>query len=211
MNLRPRLSLRSLGLVSFAALALVGCSLPQVQPDATRYYVLSVAAPKAAEAATAPEKRWRLGLHPVDVPAFLRSKSIFVKVSGNEVGFVEDARWAEPLAAGIERVLRESLESRAEIAQVTPVSAANENVRDLDVRVRVLRCEGDRALGVARLSAAVEISTVGVMGERRAREIVTAEIGDWDGKDYRALAKKLSDGVDALAEKICGLLSKEKR
>ncbi len=119
---------------------------------------------------------------------------------------VEEARWAESLEAGITRVLREGLEARPEVAEVSLVSAVAATPRDLDIRLRLLRCEGDREAGVARVTAVVEFYPAGNPAERRVRESVVAEIPGWDGKDYALLAKKLSEAVDALAGKTAALL-----
>jgi uncharacterized lipoprotein YmbA len=188
-----------------------GCNvIPASQPDTTRYFVLNSAAATPAPGAAVPEKRWALGLRTVEVPEFLHGRSMVVRVAGSEVRLVDEARWAEPLAAGIERVLRENLEARAEVARVIPMARASDEPRDCDVQVRVLRCEGDRAGGVARLVAAVEIYATGPKAERRAREVFTAEIPDWNGKDYAQLAAKLSEAVDSLAGRIVALAAAEK-
>ena len=98
-----------LGLLGLTA----GCSvLPEVQPDLTRYYVLTPVAP-AAEAAPAPERPRRISLRVTDMPAFLRGQLMKVRVAENEVRFVDEARWAEPLESGLARVMRNNFDLRA--------------------------------------------------------------------------------------------------
>ena len=112
-TIRPGLLLPVLGL-----LAAAGCNLiPVSPPDATRYYVLTTPAGKPATTAPA-GSHWRVALRPVDVPTFLRGKAMQVRAGGNEIRYAEEARWAEPLEAGLGRVLRESLEGRGEVAHV---------------------------------------------------------------------------------------------
>lgn len=184
-------------------LGLAACSLPPAQPDPTRYYVLTPLGRQAEGTATA-GARWRVALRPVAMPNFLRGKTMAVRVGSNEVVYVDEARWAETLEAGIGRVLRESLESRPEIAFVATSSGED---HDLDVAVRVLRCEGDREKGVARFTAAVEIYAAGPGGARRGRDIFTTEVPGWDRQNYGQLASKLSEAVDVFGDRIVALLA----
>lgn len=196
-----------------------GCSLPQAQPDLTRYYVLAAPTEKPAgespgsatgAAETAAQKPWTLGLRPVEAPPFLRNRAMLVRLGPNEVRFADESRWAEPVDAGVARVLRETLEARSDVARVVGVTVNAEASRDFDVLVRVERCEGARDAHVARFVAAVEIYSVGENPARVAREVVTTEIPGWNGQDFPDLAAKLSEAIDQLAAKVVALLP-EKR
>jgi hypothetical protein len=180
-----------------------GCSLPPAQPDPTRYYVLTPATSRPSAVAPA-GPHWRVALRPVEMPNFLRSKTMQVRVAPNEVTYADEARWAETLEAGIGRVLRESLEGRGEIAHV--VTSAGED-HDFDIAVRVLRCEGDREKGVARFTAAVEVYAAGPGGARRGRDTFTTEVPGWDKQSYGQLAAKLSEAVDEFGDRITALLA----
>ena len=182
-------------------LAVTGCNIiPASQPDTTRYYVLTTTPAKTA--AAAPAAHWRVSLRPIEIPSFLRGKAMQVRQGGNEIHYAEEARWAEPLEAGLSRVLRESLEGRGEIAHV--VASPGED-HDFEIAVRLLRCEGDRDAKVARLVAVVEIFPPGAGSERRARDVYTLEVPGWDGS-YGQLALKLSEAVDGLADRIVTVL-----
>jgi uncharacterized lipoprotein YmbA len=198
-----------------AGLLAAGCSLPQAQPDLTRYYVLAAPTEKpAAGVSPAPDsaaqKPWTLGLRPVEAPPFLRNRAMLVRLGPNEVRFADESRWAEPVDAGVARVLRETLEARSDVARVVGTTVNAETPRDFDVLVRVERCEGARDMHVARFVAAVEIYSVGENPVRVAREVVTTEIPGWNGQDFPDLAAKLSEAVDQLAAKVVALLP-EKR
>ncbi len=175
-------------------LLLAGCSLlPAPQPDTTRYFVLEAAsAPAPAPGADAV----RLGLRPVEVPAYLRNKAFAVRRNGNEIGYAADARWAEPLEAGITRVLRESLAARARVT-AHPFPAQAE--RDYDVTVRVLAADG--APNGIRFAAVFEIARAGGEGGWLVRREFTTSGSDWAG-DHDRLAAELSAAVAALAEEI---------
>jgi uncharacterized lipoprotein YmbA len=197
------------GLV-FGALALLGatflassCSLPQAQPDTTRYYVLSAPAAKPATAGTESSGA-SVALRPVQVPSYLRGKAMPVRVAGNEINYAQDSRWAETLESAITRLLRDALEGRGGVGHV--VSTMGEP-HDYEIVVNVLRCEGDRETGVARLDAIIEIYSTEPGGARRVRESYHAEIPGWDRQSYGQLAQKLSEAVDGLADRIATLVA----
>ncbi len=192
-------------LVAVACLLTTSCNLPQPAADNTRYYVL-VARPEPTEATAA--QHWKISLAPIEVPLFLRSKPMAVRVASNEVRYIDEARWAEPLDAGIMRVIREQLEAMPSITQIATASDIAGVAPDYQVVVRVLRCEGDTTAkeGRARFLASVEVHST--KGDRLARDTLHSEVGGWDGKDYDALARKLSEAVRDLASRVPALLEK---
>lgn len=185
----------SIFLSTVCALALAGCNLlPAPQADNTRYYVLeSAAAPAAGSGAV------RLGLRRVEVPAYLKSKAIVTRAGNNELRYADAARWAEPLEAGIARVLRDQLGAKAAVSTY-PFPAQVE--RDFDVVVSVTAAEGrDDGLHFA---ASFEIaraadSTVVV------RRTFSAPVTAWRG-DYAQLAAQLSVAAAELASEIVATL-----
>jgi uncharacterized lipoprotein YmbA len=188
-----------------AALALVGltaCSLPQAQPDLTRYFLLNEVTHEAAVGEVVGEPP-RIVLRQVIVPEYLRGRIMQVRVADNELRYIDVARWAEPLEAGLTRVLREDLAQRpARVRVVARVADEHE----FDVAVNLRRCEGVLPSGVARLAARIEIFSTGLDPELVAQEDFTFDVPGWDGVDYGDLAKKLSEAADALAERIVTLL-----
>ncbi|MDB6170290.1 MAG: hypothetical protein JWM88_3154 [Verrucomicrobia bacterium] len=184
------------------AFAIAGCSLPQAQPDLTRYFVLTLPAAKAAPAEGA---HLRVALRAIQLPSYLRSsKAMQVRVASNEITYADESRWAEGLEAGIGRVLRDGLEGRGPIAHV--VASLGED-HDFEILVTVIRCEGDREAGVARFVAQVEIFTPGPDGVRRARETFTTEIPGWDRQGYGQLAQKLSEAIDGFSDRVASLVA----
>ncbi len=199
MKFSLRLPLASL---CVAALAFTGCNLlPEPPPDTTRYYVLeSRGAPAPAPAADAA----RLGLRPVEVAAYLKNKALAVRRGDHEIGYAADARWAEPLEAGVTRVLRERLAARTRVT-AHPFPAQAE--RDFDVTVRILAADG--TAGGVRFSAVFEIARAGGAGGWLVRREFTAPGADW-GNDHGRLAAALSDAVGALADEIVAALPERK-
>lgn len=185
-------------LVAVLAFTVSGCNLlPGPPPDNTRYYVLEArGGPAPAPAADVV----RLGLRPVEVAAYLKNKSLAVRRGDHEIGYAADARWAEPLEAGVTRVLRERLAARTRVT-AHPFPAQVE--RDFDVTVRILAADG--TAGGVRFAAVFEIAPAGGTGGWLVRREFTAPGADW-GNDHSRLAAALSDAVSALADEIVAAL-----
>lgn len=181
-------------LVLALVLPLAGCNLlPEPSPDAARFYVLTAGdAPPAMPAADAA----RVGLRPVEVAAYLRHKSMAERRGRSEVSYAHDARWAEPLEAGITRVLRERLGAKVRVA-AHPFPAQAE--RDFDVTVRVLAAEGRE--GGVNFEAVFEITRAGGEGGWLVRRHFRTTGSPWQS-DYGRLASVLGDAVAELAEEI---------
>jgi uncharacterized lipoprotein YmbA len=190
-------------MLSLTALLLSGCSslLPEAQSDPTRYYVLT--APAAVTAATGDTV---LGLRNVEVATYLRSRSVIVRKGENEVEFREFARWGEALEAGLARTLREHLLAVDTVAQVAVVPFSLELVRDYDVAVRVLACEGD-ADGRVHFRAAWELWSVGAGADIVERGDYVATGVTWDGRTEASLAAGLSRAVAGLSAEISAALA----
>ena len=182
--------------------ALAACSLPQAQPDLTRYYLLDEVTHKADVGEVVGEPP-RIALRPIVVPEYLRGRIMQVRVGDNELRFIDQARWAEPLESGMTRVLREDISQRPARVQVAPRGGEE---HDFDVAVNLRRCEGLLPAGVARLAARIEIFSTGNETKLVAQEDFIFDVAGWDGKDYGQLARKLSEAADALAERIVALL-----
>lgn len=185
-------------------LSLAACSLPEAQPDLTRFYLLTPAGGSgdASASGRAAETR-RVWLKRVEVPEFLRGKIMQVRLAANEVKFIDTARWAEPLEAGLARVVRENL-GRAEGIEVVERVA---DERDLEVVVHLRHCEGVLPAGVARLAARVEILSAGVTPRKLAEEEFATEVPGWDRDDYGDLAAKLSEAAATLSARIAAMVS----
>ena len=185
-------------LLSFMAAALLGgCSFLRPHDDPTRFYVLTVP-PAATERLVDGEfKELRIGLKPVEVPAYLRTKSMVVRTGTNEIHFAEFDRWAEPLDQGIGRAMKENLSAARNVASLTLNSLGDDSL-DCDVLIRILACEGVRmANGTSsiRFAATWEVRAVGTNSAAAERGGFTEGKVIWDGKSYAQLAERLSDAI----------------
>ena len=186
-------------------LGLAGCSLPEAQPDPTRYYVLTSNPTVASDDAVSDERR--VWVRSVFVPEYLRGRIMPVRLAANEVKFVDISRWAEPLEAGLTRVLRENLERTG--GGIRVVGRAGEP-HDFDVVVHLRSCEGVLPEGVARMAARLEVFSV-AEGKLLAEEDFSIDVSGWDGKDYGQLAAKLSEAAAGLSSRMAELLLQQSR
>jgi uncharacterized lipoprotein YmbA len=183
--------------------ALAACSIAQPPTDdPTRYFVLSDAAAQQAPAAAGGV---RIGLRAVRLEGYLKRKEIVVRTGENEVEFRDFRRWAEPLDAGIARIVRSRLLASPGVAQVYAEPFPLDQDRDFDVLVEVRKCEGSltpSGTWAASLSATIEVSTAGANPHVVARRTFLAPLAAWDGSDFDRLASLLSADVSALGQEV---------
>jgi len=194
-------------------LVLAGCNvIPPPQADLTRYYTL------ASPALDAPAARptigtLRLGLKSVDVAPYLKKGLIVVRRGENELVYDEYARWAEPLEASIARALRAHLSADAKTSRVFAYPFPFDQERDFDLAIGIVRCEGVQLSGggaAARFVATLEVTSAGVSSEVIVRKTIAMPDVVWDGKDYAALTRALSNDVAALGQEVAAALPEKK-
>jgi hypothetical protein len=168
---------------------LAGCNLPQPQADTVRNFTLS--APVAvAPVAGATQMR------PVQLAGHLRGRQMAVRVAANEVVYLEDVRWAEPLDEAVTQLLRARLGSVGGGATVT---------------VQLQRCELVRAEGNS-VQLAATYTILGPVGDATAavrHGSFTASPRTWDGKDYGTLVGQIRDAVAELGDAIAVAVEKK--
>ena len=196
-------------LIPLSLALLSACNVvPPPQSDATRYYLLSAPQLSPGAEKSAPDGI-RVGLRSVELADYLRTRRIIVRRGSNELSLEDFNRWAEPLDAGIARVLRTSLIAEPGVARVLVPPFPLEGERDFDVAVTVLRCEGSATgsgRGTAHFSALVEISSGGPNPRVVSRFNFSAPDRPWDGRDFGQLAADLSEAVAGLAREISAAL-----
>lgn len=174
-----------------------GCSFLRPHDDPTRFYVLTVPPAATERFADGEFERLRVGLKPVEVPAYLRTKSLVVRTGTNEIHFAEFDRWAEPLDQGISRVMKEHLGAARNVASVTLNSHGDDSL-DCEVAIQVVVCEGVRLEGETssvRFAATWEVRPVGTNSTATKRGGFTVDNVTWDGKTYAQLAERLSEAI----------------
>ena len=198
-----------------AALLLAGCSLlPSPKKDPTRFYVLT--GPTATEVNTRlSQGHLKVGVRAVTVAPYLDGKTMIVRRGPNEIDYRDYARWAEPLATGINRMLVARLHLSDRVQRVFPQPFPFDTTRDVDVHVSVLRCEGlVKADGTATISfmCGIELVRAGEQagaGEVLLREVYEAPETPWQEGDYAELARRLSEEVARVADRVLAALPAE--
>ncbi len=161
---------------------LAACNLPQPQADTVRHFTLS--APSAAKPAADP-----VTVRAVRLAGHLRSRAMAIRVSENEVVYLEDIRWAEALDEAITQLLRNRLR---------PIGGG------AVVNVFIQRCELVQAENnQVQLNATYTIS---VPGQPARTAVFTASERRWDGKDQAVLVGLIRDAVNELGDTIAGAL-----
>jgi uncharacterized protein len=208
-----RRSLRLALLAAGLGLVLAGCNIiPKPTPDPTRHFVLTGPTPAELNIGVK-QGTLKVGLRSIQVAPYLDGKSMIVRRGNHEIDYLDFARWAEPLATGINRMLVARLHASEHVARVFPQPFPFDTERDLDISIQVLRCEG-RVLpdgsAFASFLCSIEIAQVGDRpahgetpgGRVLVREVFEADPIPWREGDYAALAAALSTQVAQLAEHI---------
>jgi uncharacterized lipoprotein YmbA len=155
-------------LLSACSVLLAGCNLlPEPQPDPTRHFTLS--------APTGAVSGGNVDVRPVLLAGHLRQRAMAVRIADNEVSYLDDARWAEPLDAGLTEVLR------AELAGV----AGAWRVRVEVERFELLAHQGN----AVQLAAVCELRAQGDAAPRRVNFISSPR--QWDWRDHGDLVSLL--------------------
>ena len=189
-------------------LSAAGCSVLQPHADPTRFYMLTTR-PQAPESADrGKRKRWKIGLRPIEVPAYLRSKAMVVRTQVNEVTFADFDCWAEPLDQGIARAIKDALSSAGNVESVTLNSFGSDTL-DYQLAIRILACEGVRAAdgsSAIRFSMTWEVRSVAANSAVTKRGVFTAPPAAWDGKDYGQFAERISDAITSAGKALARAL-----
>lgn len=165
--------------LSALSLFLAGCSiLPSPQADPVRHFTLSSPGDEGVVADS-------VMVRPVQLAGHLRNRAMAVRVSENEVIYLEESRWAEPLDEAITQMLRNRLRSVGGGASVA---------------VQVQRCELVRAEGnTVQLAATYTITALG--SPARSGSFAAAP-RPWDGRDHGTLVGLLREAVTELTEAV---------
>lgn len=140
-----------------ACLALGACSLlrPSVPPAQLFLFDAAVDA-RSAEPPASAGRPTSIGLGPIHLPDYLQRPTIVTRTGPTQITPRENDRWAEPLADGVRRVLREDLRRALGVEQVVafPWYPTQQPAVQVSVDVQQLECD---SAGQARLTALWEV------------------------------------------------------
>jgi uncharacterized lipoprotein YmbA len=120
-------------------LLLAGCLSLQPKPDPTQFFLLTPA-PASQSVSAAPT----VGLHRVTIPDYLDQSQLVRRVGPDQVEFLSLARWAEPLASQITRVLANDLAAAAGLSEVPVYPWARNRTPSFAAWVTVHQFERER-------------------------------------------------------------------
>jgi uncharacterized protein len=197
-------------LAGWMVVGLAGClSLGGTTPP-TRFFLLSVPGPSrpASPAAVAQT----LQLPTVTIPGYLDRPQLVTRSGAGELHIAPFARWAEPLAAGITRVLGEALRRQLPTWEVIAGESQSAPAAALRLQVEVERCEGNERTRQVELRAHWRIEdATGRMLARGSEDLtepweeagVPGLVASYDrllARFGEVLAVKLAAAVPAAAE-----------
>jgi uncharacterized lipoprotein YmbA len=133
----------------------------------------------------------------VDVPAYLRTGALVIRTGINEVHFAEYERWAEPLAVGMARAIKEHLSSLRSLEFVGS-TATGIAAPDCEVTVELLACEGvtePNESSSIRLILRWEIRSAGTAPSEVIHGQFDSGAVTWDGQHYDRLVVRLGEAV----------------
>jgi uncharacterized lipoprotein YmbA len=180
---------RLLMALSLAALAACGT------PAKLNYYTLAVPAAGAPAAQTA-ARTMNVYVGPVTIPEAVDRPQMVYRVDANQVEIADLERWAEPLKAGVPRLIADTL--RREIPGSTVMTSRESATLDFDYRVAVDVQRFDFSAGSgAAIDALWTIRTP--RGEPRTGRTEAREAG---GSGPEALAAAQSRALEKVARDI---------
>jgi uncharacterized lipoprotein YmbA len=175
-----------------AVVAAAGCLSPR--EDTSAFFLLS---PTPSRISAVTPIDIALGLGPIELPAYLDRSQIVVRLSDNQVALSDSDRWAEPLAANLQRTLEENLAALLPGASFVDYPWYAAEAPDHAVAITFRRFEAD-ATGAVVLDATWELTPSGAPGEARATRIDEAATGP----DREAAVAAQSRALTRLAEEI---------
>lgn len=186
--------------LALVAVLLAGCgSVLAPRPDRTRYYMLSQSPTENLQVQPVSPRDLVVGIGPLRLPDYLARSERVVRLGDNQLRFMQEERWAEPLEAGIGRVLLQGLTIRLPDARILNLPTLSSLPRTYDVPVEVLSLLST-ANGDAELHARWSIKPSGkkdilLVGETRLIEPAR-------GDDAAAAVAALSRALDRCSEEI---------
>ncbi len=170
-------------------------------------YVLEASVPApvakldvARAGATGASRRLAVALGPVTVPEYLDRTDIVRRATDNRLEFSADERWAEPLRAGLQRLLIATLASRLGPGYWVTGGSGRAGAVDIEVPVDIEAFEED-ASGQAVLTATWEVRGAGKVARERTsyrRAVASSRAED----RVRALSADATDFAADLAVAI---------
>lgn len=192
------------------AAAAPGCAFLKPARSQDSYYLLTPTPPTATTAYTShPIPQSFLRLRSIELADYLNTQEIAVRHGTNQVQFDLFHCWAEPLDAGIRRVLVADLRTAPAIGVVLTDESAPRRGRVCTLSVRVLACEGRvfNHQASAAFEADWQITGPDPADAVLAHGVFRASPAAWKEGDYSSLAAQLSRALGEFTQVLTNALS----
>lgn len=183
-------------LLLLALFTLNGCLSLKPASGTEHYYLLTGGSSNLSSPGAVPACAVRL--LPIETPDYLKTRDMVVRTGANEMVFATFHQWAEPLDAGVRRVLADDLRTSPAIREVLIDEPPPANTKVYVISIHIVACEGNNTNGQSSIlfSARWEISQ---SDTTLAHGIFRAEPATWHAGDYDDLAAQLSRAVEDFA------------
>jgi len=219
----PSVFLRRLGLCAVAVgllgLSVAGCVrlLEPRKSDATYYLLDGASGPDSVSTKTSSSDTTglQIGLRAPRLAAYLDETRMVIRRGPNTIDFSEFHRWGEDLDQGTGRAVAQELESHPGIGSVEMVPWARGATFDYVLQLHVFHFEGvgprppgpdaddDAPVPEGHTQMSVRWTILDPATERiLARDRTEHRERDWPVTDYRALASRLGNSLQVLADSI---------
>jgi hypothetical protein len=152
-------------------LLLAGCLNLAPKPDPTQFFLLT-ASPPSQGTRVGPT----IGIRRVTLPDYLDQSQLVTRIGPEQVEFLAAARWAEPLATQMTRILANDIASAAGLAEVPVYPWVRNRTPSFVVSVKVQRFE--REGGSVLLEATYRLEDSAGITHRPPRTTSIAEPAD---------------------------------
>jgi uncharacterized lipoprotein YmbA len=175
-----------LGALASVLCFLAACNLPEPQADTVRHFTLGgeVGPPPVANGTQ---------VRPVQLAGHLHGRAMAVRVAENEVIYLDDIRWAEPLDAALTQILR---------ARLGPVDGGATVSVEVQ-RFELVRSDGNKV----QLAATYSVLPAGASQATAQRGVFNSASRTWDGKDPGVLVGLLREVAGELGDAIAAAVT----
>jgi uncharacterized lipoprotein YmbA len=184
--------------ITIAALvASVGCLSPR--EDTSAFFLLSSIPPAGAPAPL----QAAVGIGPIVLPGYLDRSQIVVRLSDNQVALSDADRWAEPLAANLQRTLEENLAALLPGASFIDYPWYPAEAPDHAVAITFRRFEAN-ATGAVVLDATWQVTSSGTSASEQTTRVEEPPAGPDRGAAVAAQSRALARLTEEIAAAVRG-------
>jgi len=184
-------------LLAGTLLLLAGCLNLAPKPDPTQFFLLT-AASQSQGTRVGPT----IGIRRVTLPDYLDQSQLVTRVGPEEVEFLPAARWAEPLATQMTRILANDIASAAGLAEVPVYPWVRNRTPSFVVSVNVQRFEREGGSVLLEATYRLEDSTGVIHRPPRTSSITEATDSAGPAATVSAMSRALTRLSKEMVESV---------